>query len=159
MVMRIEDVPEGLAPFHFAGMVSNPSVDSLSVQPQKILIIAPSANEVQGTNEILDVENVNDIYGEDSTIAKMIHVTYKANKFTPIFALAVQESLEKTFEDHLNGLPEVQFTQIATSFNDTVSIKALDKELESRWGSIRQIDGHVFVGASGSISDLEAKYS
>ena len=159
MSVQIEDVPQGLAPFHFAGVVNNPSVASLSVQTQRLLVISDATNEVSGVKEITDIEQVNTTYGEESTAAKMIHAAYKANRFIPIYALVIHESLEKTFEEQLEQLPEVQFTQVATSFNDAESLKSLDKEMESRWGSIRQIDGHVFVGSSGSISELETKYA
>ena len=55
--------------------------------------------------------------------------------------------------------PDIQFTQIASGFNEPEDIKMLDDELTDRWGNIRQIDGHLFVAASGSVSDVKTKYT
>jgi len=46
------------------------------------------------------------------------------------------------------------FQIIGCAFRDQANLAALKVEMDSRWGPIRQIDGHVMAAASGSVSDM-----
>ena len=87
-----------LAPFHYAGMVSNPSTTSLSIQPQKILIIGAHETGVAavGVKEVTNRDEIKKLYKDisdsddtESTIVKMLNAAFEANPVTPRYAIAV----------------------------------------------------------------------
>ena len=56
--------------------------------------------------------------------------------------------------DAIAVLAEEQFHYIAMPWTDAANLTALDTELESRWGPMRQIEGRAFCAASGTLGEL-----
>lgn len=54
----------------------------------------------------------------------------------------------------IGNLGDEWFQVMACAFRDTASLTALKTELDDRWGPVRQIEGHLFVGATGSVGSL-----
>lgn len=54
----------------------------------------------------------------------------------------------------LAALGDEWYHTIACAYRDTANLTALISEMDSRWGPTRQIDGHVFLGATGSLATL-----
>lgn len=52
------------------------------------------------------------------------------------------------------ALGDEWFHVIGCAFRDGGSLAALKSEMDSRWGPIRQIDGHVIAAASGTVGDM-----
>ncbi len=90
-------VNPGLVPYHFAGMVPNPSADTLTIQPQTILIIGAhetgvAATGVQPVNSYDEIERLyKPLNGDktESTIVKMLKAAFDINPMIPKFAIAV----------------------------------------------------------------------
>ena len=157
MSVTISDVSSGLAPYHYAGFVNKPDVGALSAQPQRILIIGAmeKGNAPQGVVEV-DPDKIDEQFtdgSEPTTISSMLHAAYNANSYMPLYALAVGEG--QNLIDLLKEMPEEQYTQIACSFADNF-LTDIDTEMDKRWGSVRQIDGHFFVSIKGTKQELEA---
>lgn len=152
--------PEGLVPYHFAGMVSNPKGDKLSTQTQRVLLIAPfepTGEETipNGAILITSIDEITENFKkEDSTMVKMLTASLKTNPYVETYALCSAAGKDE-INEALSHLDEKQYTQIATSHNDNESILSLNDELESRWGPVRQIDGHLFVAKKGEVNDLK----
>jgi phage tail sheath gpL-like len=54
----------------------------------------------------------------------------------------------------LAALGDEWFHCISCAYRDAANLAALNTEMDSRWGPLRQIDGHVFMGATGSVATL-----
>lgn len=54
----------------------------------------------------------------------------------------------------LAALGDEWYHCIASAYRDAANLSALTAEMDSRWGPTRQIDGHVFMGAFGSLAAL-----
>lgn len=52
------------------------------------------------------------------------------------------------------ALGDEWFHVVGCAFRDGSSLAALKSEMDSRWGPIRQIDGHVIAAASGTVGDM-----
>ena len=46
------------------------------------------------------------------------------------------------------------FHIIAMPYTDAANLSLIENEMSDRWGPVRQIEGHVFTGASGTLSEL-----
>lgn len=46
------------------------------------------------------------------------------------------------------------FQIIGLAFRDAANLETLKAEMDSRWGPVRQIDGHVIAAASGSVAEM-----
>lgn len=154
-------IPKGLVPYHFAGMTYNPDKGRLSSQSQKLLVIAPfeideeSKSCKEGLQVITSFEDILALYpNKDSTITKMLLASYEQYPMIQRYALA-----SDTLQEALDLLPEIQFTQIASSFNSKEDLILANDFLEKRWGNVLQIDGHYFVSSSGKPSEIVSKYS
>lgn len=157
-------VQEGLAPYHFAGMVYNPSKGALNQQTQRLLLIGShdQGEEAeplkQGLQQITSSNRIAEFYpNSDSQIVKMLEASFAANPMVERFAIAL--SSEQTIEDALNMLPEKQFTQIASGFNSKEDLKLVNIELAKRWDHTLQIDGHYFTAVRGNVNEVKIAYS
>ena len=277
-------VQDGLAPYHFAGMVYNPSKSALNSQAQRLLLIGryePKEGEApgEGLQQITSLNKIAEIYpNSESEIVKMLKASFEANPMVERYAIAVtdkdsikpswefsfsetgeeikdgslllgicgldpinvefkaSEFAEKEGENEVNKtevliakikktldrikdlgykteqkeskltltcsryidngnhlslgveldvpgfsvkrtafkagfkasrslsealskLPEMQFTQIASSFNSKEDIILANEELERRWGPTLQLDGHYFTAIHGSVNKIKETYS
>jgi len=97
-------VDPGLVPYHYAGMVPNPSADTLTIQPQTLLIIGAhetgeAATGVQPVNSFEEIEKLYKPLNNDdtkSTIVKMLEAAFDVNPMTPKFAIAVTSNVTPT---------------------------------------------------------------
>ena len=92
-------VQEGLAPYHFAGMVFNPSKGSLNKQTQRLLVIGRyEQGEIakpskEGLQQITSSIQISDYYpNKDSQISKMLEAVFKANPMVECYAIAISDS-------------------------------------------------------------------
>ena len=90
-------VQDGLAPYHFAGMVYNPSKGALNKQAQRLLVIGrykPNKNEVpkEGLQQVTSLSRIADIYpNSESQIVKMLEAVFEANPMVECYALAITD--------------------------------------------------------------------
>lgn len=164
MSVQIDDVPQGLAPFHYAGFRKRPDAGALSTRPLRILIIGSmEGSTVPREVQKVSPEKLQDFYGdgeEESILSQMLKAAYRVSPYVPLYALAISpadEAVEGGFRERLRSLPEMSFSQIACSLRGD-ELSALNEEMEERWGSVRQIDGHVFVAEEGTADDVEERY-
>ncbi|MEQ5770006.1 phage tail sheath subtilisin-like domain-containing protein [Halomonas sp. H33-56] len=54
----------------------------------------------------------------------------------------------------ITAMGDDQYHLTALPYTDATSIGALDAELRDRWGPLRQIEGHVFAAARGTVGEL-----
>ena len=52
------------------------------------------------------------------------------------------------------AMADTQYHTIAMSFSDAANLAKLEAELADRWGPLVQLEGHAFIGASGSHANL-----
>lgn len=94
-------VDPGLVPYHYAGMVPNPSADTLTIQPQTLLIIGSHETGVAatGVQPVTSVDEIKRLYkplnNDDtkSTIVKMLEAAFDVNPMTPKYAIAVTSNV------------------------------------------------------------------
>lgn len=56
--------------------------------------------------------------------------------------------------DAIAAMGDEWFNIIAMPFTDAANLTLIETEMTDRWGPVRQIEGHVFTGASGTVSAL-----
>ena len=105
-------VQDGLAPYHFAGMVYNPSKGALNKQAQRLLVIGryepensenPEKKEVPNEvlQQITSSSRIAEVYpNSESQIVKMLEAVFEANPMVECYALAITdtESTKPTWE-------------------------------------------------------------
>ena len=150
-------VQDGLAPYHFAGMVYKPAKGALNSQTQRLLLIGDYEGDeetLSGLSLITSPEDINKLFpDEGSTLSKMLQTAVKVNPMVEKYAYPLKG---ETLLEALAKLPEVQFTQIAASSCEDLT--AVNEMLEKRWNPTLQIDGHLFLAESGSVAELTEKY-
>ena len=99
-------VQDGLAPYHFAGMVYNPSKSALNSQTQRLLLIGryePKEGEApgEGLQQMTSLNKIAEIYpNSDSEIVKMLKASFEANPMVERYAIAVtdKDSVKPSWE-------------------------------------------------------------
>ncbi len=72
------------------------------------------------------------------------------------FALSTSGATNPDVASVFTAIGDEQYQIIGVGWTDAATMTALDTELTSRWGPIRQNDGRAFVGLTGSFSTLSA---
>lgn len=90
-----------------------------------------------------------------------IRLNYYSDEATPAgLAVAVTAMASGTANPDISGLiallGDEWFNVIACPYTDAANLSALEAELASRWGPLRQIEGHAFTAATGTHSELGA---
>lgn len=52
------------------------------------------------------------------------------------------------------AMGDEHFTEIVSPWNDSTNMLALEAELDSRWGPLRPIDGHLFIAKDDTVGNL-----
>jgi phage tail sheath gpL-like len=94
------------------------------------------------TGNDIDVR-VNYYDGESTPAGLTVTITAMASGATnPLLSAAIA------------ALGDEWFNIIAVAFHDASTLAALKTEMDSRWGPIRQIDGHVIAAATGTVGAM-----
>ena len=135
-------------------------------QPQRILVCLQGLeNEFYNEKEILEsaeaLSNKTDPTATEKSFCESVNEAVKAvrniSKFTEVLFLTYKN---KELKNALELLPEEQFTQIALDKNNFFkgtetkpgndNVQTLKNELDKRWKSDAQIDGHLFFVTDNS---------
>jgi phage tail sheath gpL-like len=104
-----------------------------------VTLIAKNKGE---TGNDIDVR-VNYYDGESTPAGLTVVVTPMASGATnPVLSAAIA------------AMGDEWFHAVASAFRDASNLAALKDEMDSRWGPIRQIDGHVIAAASGTVGAM-----
>ncbi len=122
---------DGLAPNHYIEITkdSGGADGKRFTQPQRLLICLE--NDAQSFSKI-----------GDSKEEKIIAAAIKCNRGVEAYYLKYKKDKLK---EALKLLPEEQFTQIIIDKPTQANVNTLTGELDNRWKSDSQIDGHLFV--------------
>lgn len=128
---------EVLSPNHYIEIAKDPGgADGKSYsQPQQVLL----CHQIETKPVFKKVE--------DDKLNKMVKTAKSVYKSVDLSSLSYQKGKLK---EAIKLLPEEQFTQIALDNPTQENISALTEELDARWKSDSQIDGHLFA-----VSDKE----
>ena len=86
------------------------------------------------------------------------HSYYSDEKLPAGLVVAITAMADGTANPDVGGaiavLADQQFNYIVMPYTDTANLTAMENELESRWGPLKQIEGLCFCAASGTSAEL-----
>lgn len=88
-----------------------------------------------------------------------VRVNYFDGESTPVgitttISAMASGATNPTLSAAIAALGDEWFHIIGCAFRDASNLAALKNEMDSRWGPIRMIDGHVVTAASGTVGDM-----
>lgn len=61
---------------------------------------------------------------------------------------------DPVIQDAIDAMPDQVIDFIVSPYSDATNLTALETELASRWGPMRMLEGHAFLGKAGTVSAL-----
>ena len=152
----------GLSPNHTMEIKKDRGSLGFQAQAQRLVLFGFSKNPI--TKKFSRVESeakAIESYGRDSILHQMVKAAYSANSGLEcyIYSMGVEiESQPNDINIDFEDIPNDQFTQFVLPFYDQTAINSFIDELDKRWGTDEQIDGHLFVADDSEIEQLKLRY-
>lgn len=162
-------VQDGLAPYHFAGMVFNPSKGALNKQTQRLLVVGryegiSAEPPKEGLQQITSSNKLAEYYpNKDSQIVKMLEAVFAANPMVECYAIAITDtsstkpSWEFTFSKSEEKISDGDLI-LGICGLDPITVKYEESEFISEDGKIREdalgVLTKKLIDALGELADL-----
>lgn len=152
----------GLSPNHTVEIRKDRGATGFQSQPQRLVLFGLSKESVEKRFSRIENElKALECYGKDSILHQMVVAAFAANPSLECYAYVMGvEADGAPRETHIDfeQIPHDQFTQFVLPFYDQNIINSFVVELDKRWSTNEQIDGHLFIADDSNADQLKLRY-